>query len=199
MNPLRQFFENLAYEWDASQPPDRDLILKRLLAPLDHDIRQCDSVLEVGTGTGALIPILRQHHPTNGLVSIDLAQHMLSKAKERAPGARLVQSDVHHLPFQASSFNAVICHNSFPHFWQKPAALAEIRRILCLNGKLFILHDLSRERVNFIHQNAENPVIHQDLLPSGRKLAGMLEKAGFSPVLVEDDQTHFIVHGEASN
>jgi demethylmenaquinone methyltransferase/2-methoxy-6-polyprenyl-1,4-benzoquinol methylase len=199
LDPLRSFFEKLALSWDASQPPDRDEILDRLVAPFHEALNHRGSLLEVGTGTGALIPILKQYCPDSRLVSIDLAGQMLVRAKMRACGAKLVQSDIHHLPFQPNSFNAVICHNSFPHFWGKPEALLEIKRTLRPQGKVLVLHDLSRERVNDIHRNASNPIIHKDLLPEGYELAQMLEMAGYQPLLVEDIEEHYVVYGELKN
>jgi len=197
MDDLRAFFETLALEWDSFQPPDRHEILNRLLSPFDDLLQRADSILEVGTGTGALIPLLAAHSPVSNLVSIDLATEMLARAHQRAPQTHLTQADAHALPFDTASFSAIVCHNSFPHFSQKATVLHEFRRVLRLGGWLLILHDLSRQRVNEVHQNARAEIIHQDLLPSGLELSQLLNQTGYATTCVEDDDTHYVVAATA--
>jgi len=185
MDPRRAFFERLAEEWDAQQPPDREEHLRRLLAPFREDLQASGSILEVGTGTGALIPLLREHSPAAPVVSVDLAHGMLRRARGRCPDAWLVQADVHSLPFPTGAFDRAICHNVFPHFRDRRAALAELARVLRPGGLLLILHDLGRDEVNAIHRAAGGAIGH-DLLPTGGELYRLLMETGFGQVEVED-------------
>lgn len=179
MDHLRAFFEKLAENRDLSQPLNRDLVIDHLLSPYGRILEKCKSILDVGTGTGSLIPILRNRMPISQITSIDLAFNMLLRAQQKTPGASLIQSDVHSLPFPNRYFTFVICHNSFAHFWQKDKSLREIQRVLEPAGYLLILHDLSRAKVNTIHQNAQAQIIHHDLLPEGNTLRQMFERTGF--------------------
>ncbi len=199
MNDLRAFFEDLAERWDAQQPPDRQEVLRLLLAPFAAKLGTARAILEVGSGTGALIPCLRERAPAARLVSIDLAHAMLRRARRRCPDAALVQADVHRPPFiqQAGAFDLAVCHNSFPHFADKPSALRELARVLAPGGRLLILHDLSRAEVNAIH-GGTGPPIHHDLLPPGEEARRMLLEAGFSDVWVEDVPAHYMVSGQRS-
>jgi ubiquinone/menaquinone biosynthesis C-methylase UbiE len=198
VDDLRAFFECLAEEWDVSQPPDRVDVLRRMLAPFETELWTAESILEVGAGTGALIPRIRERAPIARIVSIDLAYAMLRHARQRCPDASLVQCDVHWLPFISGSikleFDWVICHNSFPHFVHPPAALDEIARVLCRDGQLLIVHDLSREQVNAIHQGIQDSIVHNDLLPRGVELARMLETHGFEVVQFEDSTRRYAMH-----
>jgi ubiquinone/menaquinone biosynthesis C-methylase UbiE len=190
---LRKFFENLAQEWDSFQPLNRDETIGDLLALIDQYILQPESILDIGTGTGAIIPILRSRYPDTRVYSIDLATEMLFRARQRVPTANLTQADVHSLPFGDQVFSAVICHNSFPHFSQKETALREIYRSLKDDGILAILHDQSRERVNEFHQNAQSPVIQGDILPPTEILCEILKTTGFIPIHIEDNDDRFLV------
>lgn len=185
MDPRRAFFERLAEDWDAQQPPDREDQLRRLLAPFRDSLREARTVLEIGTGTGALIPLLREVAPAAHIVSIDLAHRMLRRARTRGPDAWLVQADVHSLPLPTGAFDRAICHNALPHFRDQRAALVELARVLRPGGLLLILHDLSRDEVNTIHRSVGSP-IGEDLLPPGEELARFLQETGFSPIEVED-------------
>jgi len=194
VNTLRAYFEDLAGRWDGFQPPDREEVLRRLLVPFAPLLGASGAILEVGTGTGALIPCLRECAPSARLVSIDLAGEMLRRARQRCPDAAALQADAHHPPFTAPCFDLVVCHNSFPHFADKPAALLSLACILRPGGYLLILHDLSREKVNAIHSGG-GEAIRKDLLPPGREAGRMLLKAGFGDVQVEDTEEHYIVAG----
>ncbi len=195
MDPRRPFFERLAEEWDAQQPPGREEQLRRLLAPHHDHLQDARAVLEVGTGTGALIPLLREHAPTARTVSVDLAHAMLQRAQSRCPDAWLIQADVHHLPFLAGAFDRIVCHNVFPHFRDRRTALAELARVLSPGGVLLILHDLDREQVNAIHQGVGG-VIGDDLLPTGAELFLLLVETGFCKVEIEDGPNHYEAIGQ---
>lgn len=194
MDELRAYFEDLAVRWDALQPPDREERLRRLLAPFAPVLGAAGTILELGTGTGALIPCLRERAPGARLVSVDLADEMLRRARQRCPDAAVVQADAHRPPFAAAGFDLVVCHNCFPHLADKPAALRALARALRPGGRLLILHDLSRVRVNAIHSSG-GPAIQHDLLPPGDEAGEMLQRAGFVDVGVEDRDEHYIVAG----
>jgi demethylmenaquinone methyltransferase/2-methoxy-6-polyprenyl-1,4-benzoquinol methylase len=196
-NVIRDYFEVRAPTWDSMMPATLDEALRQLLIPFAHELGTARSILEIGSGTGALIPHLRQCAPVARLVSIDLAYAMLKNARHRAPGVGLVQTDVHHLPFSSSDslFDLVVCHNSFPHFADKTLALHEIRRVLCPGGQLFILHNNSREKVNAIHIRAGAPIA-DDLLPSGEEMHQLLLQAGYQQASVDDTPEHYIARGQ---
>jgi len=191
MNAARDFFETLAAEWDALQSPERGQRLRRILVPFVPILRDARSILEVGTGTGALVPLLRERAPLARLTAIDLAQAMLTRARDRNASASFAQADAHRLPSAAASFDLVVCHGSFPHFADKSAALSEIKRALKPGGHMLILHDIGREQVNAIHRNAQSAAIHHDLLPNDDAMRALLAQAGFDAVQVEDAPEHY--------
>lgn len=199
MDNLRAFFESLADDWDAQQPPNRDEILRQMLAAFDTALGSAKAILEVGTGTGALIPQLRSYAPAARIISVDMAEAMLHHARRRCSKASLVQCDVHRLPFLSASigpnaFDTVISHNSFPHFVDPHVALAEFARVLIRGGHMLIMHDLGREQVNAIHQGSSNSVIHNDLLPPIIELAKMFETFGFQIIDCEDSESCYTMH-----
>jgi ubiquinone/menaquinone biosynthesis C-methylase UbiE len=196
----RAFFESLAEVWDSQQLPNRGEVLRRMLAPYAAELRVAKAILEVGTGTGALIPLLQASATAARLISIDMAGAMLQHARRRCPDALLVQCDVHRLPFASGSiesgFDWVICHNSFPHFEDPFSAAADMARVLCRGGHLLIVHDLGREQVNAIHRGIPNRFVKDDLLPGGVELAGMLARRGFTILQVEDSASRYAVHAQ---
>jgi CsoR family transcriptional regulator, copper-sensing transcriptional repressor len=196
MDALRSFFEHAAPEWDATQPAGREEIMDRLIEPFDDLLRSSTAILDIGAGTGIIIPILKKRAPHATVASIDLAHAMLAEARRRTPGADVAQADVHHLPFESGAFSVAICHNSFPHFGNKEAALKELNRVLASGGSLLIVHNISRARVNAIHMHAQAEILHHDLLPDGETIKEMLLETGFLPLIIEDNATHYVVAAE---
>ncbi len=176
-------------------PPNYSAILQNFALPFATEFQAASTILEIGTGTGAFIPVLKALAPNARLISVDFAHAMLTQAKIRCPDAHLVQADVHKLPF-AAELDLVICHNSFPHFSKKRQSLAEIQRVLRLGGKFMILHNNSREFVNAIHQRDESSPIHHDLLPDGEDMRQLLIDTGWSAIEVEDSPIRYIAKGQ---
>ncbi len=69
-------------------------------------------VLDVGVGTGDLSSALVRALPTLELHGIDLSPAMLEKARKKLPPAhakRLVEGDARELPYDAGTFDLVVC------------------------------------------------------------------------------------------
>lgn len=186
MDAWRLFFEHLAAEWDARQPVDREEKLDQLITVFDGSIIAANTILDVGTGTGGLLPILRKHNPAAKIIQVDFASAMLMRAQANRNGDQLVQADAHQLPFEPNSFDVVVCHNSFPHFRYKKQAIQSLLGVLRSGGPLLILHEISRERVNEVHQRAAAVEIHQDLLPENDEMHRLLAEGGFSEIQIDN-------------
>ncbi len=195
MDDRRAFFETLAQDWDDRQPSDRNEVLHRLLVPFMELIEDSNTLLEVGTGTGALIPILNKLAPNASLVSLDLATAMLLHARKRCPTALLIQADVYTLPLLPGHFDFVICHNSYAHFVHKDKALSEMWNLLSPGGHLLILHDISREHVNQVHLCARASIIHDDLLPAAVETKRLMADAGFVKLHTWDTDDRYVAIG----
>ncbi|MBL8155072.1 MAG: class I SAM-dependent methyltransferase [Anaerolineae bacterium] len=191
---IRRYFEDHAPVWDARMPAHYDEMLFDFARSFTDEFRAAAAIAEIGTGTGALIPVLKTLAPDSHLISADFAYGMVSQARKRVPDTCLFQADVHDLPLVSKWVDLVICHNSFPHFVDKPRALREIRRVLRPAGKLMILHNNPREVVNAIHQRAGAP-IGGDLLPQGDAMHALLTDSGFSAVQVEDSSIRYVARG----
>jgi ubiquinone/menaquinone biosynthesis C-methylase UbiE len=106
--------------------------------------------LDLGTGPGAVTIEIARQRPGLRMVGLDLAAHMVARAKLQATRAGLdgrgawPQADGHSLPFPDDSFDLVI--SSFAlHHWDDPVRiLDEMGRVLRPGGRYYIT-DLCRE------------------------------------------------------
>jgi len=98
-----------------------------------------DAVLDIGTGTGVIIPVLRSIVGNNGfLTAMDYAEKMLNQALLKMPAERIfIAADIHSTPLTNGTFNAAVCFNCFPHFQDKHRAFSEMYRILKPGGAFF--------------------------------------------------------------
>lgn len=189
----KEFFNNLAGMWDELETPDT----RRKLADIvgGTAIERGSRVLDVGCGTGVLIPVLlRAVGETGEVIGIDFAGEMVSQAQAKGfgPNVRFLETDVLEMPFKPASFDAVFCNNVFPHFPDKPAVLDAIHRVLKPGGTLVICHTNSREGVNNRHREVGSAVA-ADLLPSVAEILEMLITAGFQTTAVIDGQDVFVI------
>lgn len=88
-------------------------------------------MLIVGCGRGTL---LDRH---NGTYGIDYFRETVEIASERGPG-RVIQGDSAFLPFDDYQFRKVLMIHSLEHFPRPLDAVKEARRVLQLEGELYI-------------------------------------------------------------
>jgi len=96
-------------------------------------------VLETAAGTGVVTRALDRALPaTSEIVATDLNQPMLDRAAVVGTSrpVRWQQADAMQLPFDAASFDAVVCQFGVMFFPDRPHALREARRMLRPGGTL---------------------------------------------------------------
>jgi ubiquinone/menaquinone biosynthesis C-methylase UbiE len=187
---IRGYFNQRASIWDeTSSETDMtklELMSKRL------KIKPGSTVLDVGCGTGVFIPFLLSRIGGEGrLVALDVAEEMLKRA--RAKGFKDIEyllADVTSIPLGDEVFDAVVCYSSFPHFQDKPRALAEINRVTKSGGRLLICHTSSRAVVNQFHRQI--PAVANDIIPDEPEMQLMLSRAGFTDIKIEDGEESYL-------
>ncbi|MGE0823386.1 MAG: class I SAM-dependent methyltransferase [Candidatus Binatia bacterium] len=95
------------------------------------------NVLEVGCGTGHWLKLLGAR--VGFLTGLDLSANMLQRAQSTTPDTPLVRGRAEALPYLSRCFDRLFCLNAFHHFTDKPAFVAEARRVLRENGGLMVV------------------------------------------------------------
>jgi len=93
------------------------------------------SVLDVGCGTGALLPEMDALSPAQ-IFGLDIDLDHLRMAQQVFPECSLIGSDVHYLPFKTSSFDLVTCHYFLMWVGNPEHALSELHRITKPGGSV---------------------------------------------------------------
>lgn len=188
----REYFNRMANRWDETSAEKDGHKLESLVQNLN--ILPGSTVLDVGTGTGVLLPFLWAKMGERGkLVALDFAEEMLTRAKTKNfPGnIEYICADIGSVPKPDASFEAVICYSCFPHFRDKLKSLCEIYRLLKAGGSLFICHTSSRAKINSVHRQVV--ALSKDLIPEAEEMDRLLKTAGFGNVQILETKTSYLV------
>jgi len=194
----QEYFDQLAPTWDKELTPER---LQRLASIVKElGIKPGDYVLDIGSGTGVLLPFLITAVGDEGkIVALDFSAEMLVQAQTKnfPPMVGLAQADVVAIPLADNSVDLAICNSAFPHFSDKGKALKEIARVLRDNGRLVICHTMSRAMLNQLHRSVGGVIAH-DLLPDESQLRRLIKQAGLKITHFEDSSERYLVIAEKS-
>ena len=177
----QEFFDRHARQWD-------DLARTLLPVPAYHDqllalVPEGQTVVEVGLGTGGLLPALAAK--ASKVIGVDHSPAMLEEARRRLALAGLAGIDLRlgemtHLPLPDTAANCAVLNMVLHHAADPAAVLAEIRRVLTPGGVL-ALADLGRHE----REAAREQLADQWLGFEEEELMGWLIVAGFEDVSYE--------------
>lgn len=188
----REYFNQLAGKWDRMTSQETKSRLPEMIK--DLGIKAGDIILDVGGGTGILLPLLYEAAGNKSqIILLDIAEEMLKRARNNSQLNNIyyIQADVVAIPLAGETFDFVICYSCFPHFPDKTRALAEMARVLRSSGRLVIFHTASRCEINELHKSIGD-VIGNDTIPNEATMSKMLLKSGLNPIEVRDEANRYL-------
>ena len=147
-------------------------------------VRRGARVLDVATGPGsgaARAAALGAH-----VVGVDLSSAMIAKARARYPAIEFREGDAEALPFEAESFDAVICNFGISHFGDPDAVVREFARVLRPHGRVALTWwNFPSSRLNgvFLDAAAEAQLTAPPDLPTGPPVTRYSDPANLSALL----------------
>ena len=124
MNEVAKYFDERAENWDSTENRAQGAVLSFV------DIKEGDSVLDLGCGQGIMVPFYLD-------ASVDCIEFIACDALELD---------------EANLFDAVVIYNAYPHFMDKHALVDKIWNLLKPKGRFVVAHGSGKDMINSHHQ-----------------------------------------------
>lgn len=194
-NPKQKdFFNDRAEMWDSTSnhdPNKIDYIVSLLGMKEDFEI------LDVGTGTGVMIPHYSKIIKSGRILAVDYSENMINVAKKKNPESYILSYktlDIYDLNMN-NCFDRIICYSCFPHFPDPVRAISVLSDALKVEGLLCIAHSSSKEHINKIHGEGGVEICN-DYLPDIEIMEEMFRNEGLEMVFSRDDDEYYIAVGK---
>ena len=177
-----QAFDNVYDRFLVDLPQDVCARMERIVAA--PDIQTGENVLDVGTGTGALMPDIRKYQPGRIYVC-DLSGKMLEQVAQRYPEVERHQSDIRDLDLPEACVDVVFMNGMYGNIADKPGALRNIMRMLRPGGRVVISHPEGRAFVEGLVRSEPFPITS---LPSPDEAHAFLGAHGLTVAQYTDEE-----------
>ncbi|MFO8085867.1 MAG: methyltransferase domain-containing protein [Desulfobacterales bacterium] len=170
----RQRFNELFLKFEPPLPEKVPGRLEKIVA--FGKIEKEDVVLDVGAGTGILIPTIQKYAPS-AIYACDLSENMLGQLKKNYPDVETFRTDIKDLTLPDSIVDVVFINACYPNIADKTAGFKNIARIMKPGGRMVISHPLGKGFVEKIRRIAPYPL---DDFPEKKDAENLFRSLGFS-------------------
>lgn len=184
-----EYFSKYMHLFD---PPLPDGVPERLEKIVESaSISGTDVVLDMGTGTGILIPIILKYKPAL-VYANDLSEKMLKSVKERYPDVRSLHGDIRDLRLPDRTVDVVLINACYPNIVDKHGSFTNIRRIAKTGCRVVISHPMGSAFINFLQEKVPFPL---DGFPENKTVAkNLFEPYGFKVSgFVNEDKLYILI------
>ena len=186
------FFDALAPSWDENEIRSTPERIRSILGKLN--IMEGMNILDLGTGTGVLLPYLSNIvGPEGHVTAIDLSEGMLSIARKKY--GHLENVEFLKLDFEEEQipgkYDVALLYSVYPHL-HAPADTIEwlFKMNMKQDGRIVIAFPADEEFINNIHHERK---AEHDHLPTAHKLAEMIGLWGFSTNVLAATEEEYII------
>jgi len=176
----RRRFNELVDVFDRPQPPEVMARLREIVA--SADLRPGGLVLDVGTGTGVLIPLIQSYQPS-AVLACDVAEKMLQRVQNKHPEVRTYHTDIVSLALASASVDVIFMNGMYGNIADKPVACGNAERMLRSGGRLVVSHPEGRA---FVDQLRATSDLFIESLPTKKEFEALLAPLGLEVIAYRD-------------
>jgi SAM-dependent methyltransferase len=187
----RKTFDSLYERFLEPQPPEVLERLRRIVAAARP--QPGATILDVGSGVGALIPYIREADPGR-IVACDLSGAMLEELGRHYPEVKRRRCDVRDLALPDASVDVVFMNAVFGNIADKAGAMRNVARMLKPGGRVVVSHPLGRKFVEEIARRSSSFPIEP--FPYRDGFAELFASVGLDLTRYEEEEEFIVVVGE---
>lgn len=187
---VRRRFDRAAERFDEADFVHR-VTRDGLLTRMQPMTVQAASVIDLGSATGAAIPLLQKRFRHARIIAVDFSAAMLARVRSKKTllaKRHAVQADARALPFADASIDVVFSNLMLPWIDEHDAVFTEVARVLQKDG-LFVFSTLGPDSLAEIREawRAVDDGLHVNRFPDMHDVGDALVRAGLrDPVLDVD-------------
>lgn len=189
----KSFFDELAQTWDDNEVLSTPETIRNILSLVN--IQEGQEVLDLGTGTGVLLPYIAERIGTTGrITAVDYSSEMLKRAINKF--SRLnVPIEFLNIDFENENiegeYDRVVLYCVYPHLHTPVDTLKWLKKVnLKPDGTITIAFPCDNNFINNIHREKHS---HSDVLPTPYELAEFLKKEGLEAEVMADTPSAYVV------
>jgi ubiquinone/menaquinone biosynthesis C-methylase UbiE len=183
----RRYFNELVDVFDRPQPREVMTRLREIVAAAE--LRPGAVVLDVGTGTGVLIPLIQSCQPS-AVLACDVAEKMLQRVQDKYPQVRTYHNDIVSLALASTSVDAIFINGMYGNIADKPAACGNAARMLRPGGRLVVSHPEGRAFVDYLRATSD---LFIESLPTQKEFESLLEPLNLEMIAYRDEAKLYLM------
>jgi SAM-dependent methyltransferase len=183
----RELFDSIVHVFEPPLPEGVPERLEKIVAAAGIGIG--DFVLDVGTGTGILIPLIQGCEPGR-IYACDLSHKMLDQLSKNYSGVQTIAADVSDLTLPDASIDVVFMNACYPNIADKAGAFANTSRMMKPAGRLVISHPLGKAFIDTLRKNSPFPL---DDFPAIAEADSLLAPFGFDIRTIVDEPELYLL------
>jgi len=184
----RKLFDELYRLFDPPLPEGVPERLERIVA--SAEIAKGDNVLDVGSGTGVLVPLIQKYGPAR-LFACDLSEAMLRQLKKHYPDVQAIVSDIRELALPDLFLDVIFINACYPNIVDKVGAFTNLGRMTRPAGRMIISHPLGKAFIDSLKEKVPFPL---DDFPEKSEAEILFEPFGFGiKEFVDESELYILV------
>ena len=190
----RYFFDKIADKWDDNEILSTPEKINEILDLLD--LKKGQNILDLGTGTGVLLPYIAQRIGEEGsITAVDFSEGMLNQAKKKfshiLPTPLFLNIDFENETIPGE-FDHIILYCVYPHLHSPIDTLKWLQKVnLKKNGVITVAFPCGPEFINNIHKERKS---ESDLLPSADELSKFFTDNNLQAHVIANSKDKYIIN-----